>query len=84
MRCLFFIVEIVNESVNLIQMLKQNRNYYHHDGEQLGFYKEEHIKTQSKKKDVLVIFALQETNELQFIWQKLFQRERPIEYVNYK
>ena len=52
------------KSVNLIQMLKQNRSYYHHDGEQLGFYKEEHIKTQSKKKDVLVIFALQETNEL--------------------
>ena len=48
----------------MIQMLKQNRNCYHHDGEQLGFYKEEHIKTQSKKKDVLVIFALQETNEL--------------------
>ena len=37
----------------------QNRieNYYHHDEEQLGFYKKLHIKIQSmsKKKDVLVI-----------------------------
>ena len=37
----------------------QNRieNYYHHDEEQLGFYKKVHIKTQSmsKKKNVLVI-----------------------------
>ena len=37
-------------------------NYHHHDGEQLGFYKKEHIKTLSKKKDVFVIFMLQETN----------------------
>ena len=36
-------------------------NYYHHDGEHLGFYKKVNIKTQSKKKDVLVIFILQET-----------------------
>ena len=37
-------------------------NYNHHDGEQLLFYKKVHIKTQSKKKDVLVIFILlQET-----------------------
>ena len=37
----------------------QNRieNYYHHDEEQLTFYKKVHIKTQSmsKKKDVIVI-----------------------------
>ena len=40
----------------------QNRieNYYDDDGEQLEFYKKVHIKTQSKKKDVLVIFTLQE------------------------
>ena len=35
-------------------------NYYHHDEEQLVFYKV-HVKTQSKKKDVLVILLLQET-----------------------
>ena len=36
--------------------------YYHHDGEQVGFYmKKVCIKTQSKKKYVLVIFILQET-----------------------
>ena len=35
-------------------------NYYHHDGEQLGFYKKVHIKAQSIK-DVLVIFILQGT-----------------------
>ena len=34
----------------------QNRieNYYHHDEEELGFYKKVHIKTQ-RKKDVFVI-----------------------------
>ena len=37
-------------------------NYNHHDGEQLLFYKKVNIKTQSQKKDVLVIFILlQET-----------------------
>ena len=37
-------------------------NHNHHDGEQLLFYKKVHIKTQSKKKDVFVIFILlQET-----------------------
>ena len=37
-------------------------NYYHHDGEQLLFHKKVHIKTQSNKKDVFVIFILlQET-----------------------
>ena len=46
----------------------QNRieNYYHHDGEQLGFYKKVHIKTQSKKKDVLVIFILLLYNPLYY------------------
>ena len=40
----------------------QNRieNYYHYDGEQLGFAKKVHIKSQSKKKDILVIIILQE------------------------
>ena len=36
-------------------------NYYYHDGEQLGIYKKVYIKTQSKNKDVLVIFIFQET-----------------------
>ena len=31
---------------------------YHHDEEQLLFYEKVHIKTQSNKKDVLVIFVL--------------------------
>ena len=62
MRCYhFFIVEIIVESVNLIQMSKQIRKLYHHDGEQLGFYKKVHIKTKIKKKAVPVIFILQET-----------------------
>ena len=55
----FFIVEINVKSVNLIQTSKLNKSYYHHDGEQLGFYKKVYIKTQSKEKDVLVIFILQ-------------------------
>ena len=48
-------------------MSKWNRKLYHHDGEQLRFYKKVYIKTQSKMKDVLEIFTLQETNEFQFI-----------------
>ena len=51
----FFIIESIVESVNLIQMLKQNIIFIHHDGEQLHFYKKVHLTTQSKKKDVLVI-----------------------------
>ena len=48
-------------------------NYNHHHGEQLLFYKKVHIKTQSKKKDVLVIFILlvyviARNEEFQFMW----------------
>ena len=59
----FFIIEIVVESANLIQMSKIE-NYDQHDGEQLLFSKKVYIyiyiyiKTQSKKKAVLVIFIL--------------------------
>ena len=42
-------------------MSKQIRKLYHHDGEQLGFYKKVHIKTKIKKKAVPVMFILQET-----------------------
>ena len=49
----------------------------HHDGEQLSFYKEvQYIKTQSKKKDVLVIFILQETKN-----SRLFDKNHSQENV---
>ena len=61
-------VVIVPSSLRLllkvwIWYISQNRieDYYHHNGEQLDFYKKVRINTQSKKKDFLVIFALQET-----------------------
>ena len=60
----FFIVEIIVESVNWRRCQNITENYYYHDGEQLGFDKKAHIKTQNKKKkkkNVLVIFMLQET-----------------------
>ena len=38
-----------------------NPGYVPDDGEQLGFYEKIQVKTQSKKKDVLVNFILQET-----------------------
>ena len=68
----YFIAEIITESVNLIRdnccwncefdTDVKIENYYHHDRKHLGFYKKKvHIKIQSKKKDVLVIFKLQET-----------------------
>ena len=59
-------------------------NCDHHDGGQFVFYKKLQFKTQSKKKDVLVIFTLQETNEFQFIWQKLYSRERPTAYSTWR
>ena len=42
-------------------------NYYHHDAEQLDFYKKVHIKTQCKKKDVLIMFYIARNEEFQFI-----------------
>ena len=55
LRCYnFFIVKIIVESLNFIKMLKQNGILCYHDGEQ-----KVHLKAQSKKKDVLVIFILQ-------------------------
>ena len=53
-------------------------NYYHCDEEQLGFYKNVHIKTQGKKKDVLVIFILQETKN-----PNLFDKNCAQENVKY-
>ena len=61
MRCYnFFIVEIIVERCKFDTDCTDVKieNYYHHDGEQLLFNKIVHIKTQSKKKDVLVIFIL--------------------------
>ena len=51
----------------------KTENHYNHDGEKLPFYKKVRIKTQSKKKDVLVIFKLllyivARNEEFQFIW----------------
>ena len=42
----------------------------HHDGEQLCLYQKVYIKTQSKKKEVLVIFILQETKNSNFFLTK--------------
>ena len=52
-----FIVEITNESVNLIQIQNRIKNYYHYDEEELVFYKKKYTSnhSMSKKKDVLVI-----------------------------
>ena len=41
----------------------QKRKLFHYDEKQLGFYKKVHIKTQGKKKDVLVIFILLQKNK---------------------
>ena len=38
-------------------------NCYDHDGEQLGFYEKAHMKTQSKKKVVLVYIASKRNEE---------------------
>ena len=46
-------------------------NYYYHDGEQLGL----HIRTQSKKKDVLVIFILMQVTKIPiYLTKTVFKR----------
>ena len=71
----FFIVEIIVENVNKM-MSKQIRKFYHHDGEQLGFYEKIHIKTQSKRKRGSRNLYIARNEEFQFISQKLYSRER--------
>ena len=55
---------------------KRIENYYQHAGEQSGFYKKAYIKTQSKKKNLLAIFILQETKNY-----NLFYKNCPEENV---
>ena len=52
----------------------QNRKFYPHDGEQLGFYKKVQFKTQSKKKYLLVIFILQKTNNSNLLEKNVLNR----------
>ena len=54
--------------------------YYHFHGEQLSFYKKGHIKTLRliKKKDVFVIFILQETKN-----SNIFGQNRTQDNVKY-
>ena len=58
----------------------QIENYYHHAGEQLGFYKKVHIKTQSKKRNILAIFILQETQSSNLLDKNYILRERKLSY----
>ena len=57
-------------------------NYYHHDEEQLMFYKKVHIKTQGIKKDVLVILAQWRTptylikSVLKRTWNAIYNMEK--------
>ena len=66
----------------------QNRieKYYHNDGEQVGFKKEAHVKIQSKKKDVLLIFELEETKNSNLFDKscELYSRERQMSYSTWK
>ena len=50
-------------------------NHNHHDGEQLLFYKKVHIKTQSKKKDVFVIFMLLQETKNSNLFDKNYAQE---------
>ena len=81
-RCYHFpTAEIIVESVSLIQMTNKIEKYYHHDGEQLGFYKKVQIKTYKKKKKKysLVIFILQETNNVfLFFWKMPYSTWRKL------
>ena len=50
-------------------------NYYQHDGEQLGFYKKKHIKTPSKKKNVLCNFMLLQETKNSNLFDKNWTQE---------
>ena len=56
-------------------MTKYSRKLYYHDGEQLDFYKKVHMKTQSKKKDVLEIFLVQETKNSNLLGKSCTQEK---------
>ena len=60
----------------------QNRikKHYRHNEEQLGFYKKSTYQAQTNKKDVLVIFILQETKNSNLFDKKLYTRERKMSY----
>ena len=60
----------------------QNRikKHYRHNEEQLGFYKKSTYQAQANKKDVLVIFILQETKNSNLFDKKLYTRERKMPY----
>ena len=58
----------------------QIENYYHHAGEQLGFYKKVHIKTQSEKRNILAVFILQETQSSNLLDKNYILRERKFSY----
>ena len=59
-------------------------NYYHHDGEQLHFYKKIHIKTQSKKNDAFVIFILLQETKYSKLFDKNCTRERQMLYSTWR
>ena len=77
----FFIVEIIVESVNWHRCQNITENYYYHYGEQLGFDKKAHFKTQKKKKkECSCNIYVAGNEEFEFIWQKLYSRERQMPY----
>ena len=69
----FYIVEIVAESVNLIQMSKQNRKLLSPWWRTIRFLWKSTY--QNTEQDVLVIFLFARNKEFQLIWQKLYSRE---------
>ena len=62
--------------------------HYHHGGEELGFCKKVHIETHrlSKKKDVLVVFVLEESknSNLLIYWQKPYSKQRQMSYSTWR
>ena len=69
--CHFFIIEIVVKVWIWYRCQNRIENDYHHDGDQLAFYKNVLIKTQQKEGcSCNPYFAWNE--EFQFIWQKMY------------
>ena len=59
-------------------------NYYHHDGEQLGFYKKVYIKRQSMKKHILIIFIVLQETKNSSLFDKNYTQENVRCYIQHE
>ena len=60
-------------------------NYFHHDGEELGFYKKSTSRSKVQKEWCSCnLYIIARNEEFQFIWQNQYSRERQIAYSTWR